>query len=283
MRQKDIIKEFWFPHGRFSDLTMYRFGHHYCKSGHVCGPGVWDNFLFHYVVSGKGKLISLNEFGAGKEYDLEAGQGFAFWPGQLNTFIADENDPWEYKSVEFNGLRVKEAMLQAGLTYNSPIYTSNNSQEHELMYKELDFIVNNATRPPMELVGHLYGFLSALVQSSSMRNLADNDSLQDVYVQKALDYIEQFYHRNLTIQEIADYCAVHRSYLHRIFINCLNTSPQQFLINFRMRKACELLITTDLPVNEISEMVGYTNALNFSRIFKQEMNKSPREWKKNQG
>ncbi|MCL2362459.1 MAG: AraC family transcriptional regulator [Defluviitaleaceae bacterium] len=283
MRQKDIITESWFPHGRFSDLTMYRFGHHYCKSGHVCGPGIWNNFLFHYVVSGKGRLFSATESGIINEYSLEPGQGFTFWPGQLNTFIADHDDPWEYLSVEFNGLRAKEALIQAGLLYDSPIYTSDNPQEHALMVRELEFINKNASRPPMELIGHLYGFVSALVHSSSKRNLADKDSHQDLYVQKALDYIEKYYHRDLTIQEIADFCGVHRSYLHRIFIDCLNTSPQQFLISFRIRKACELLITTDYSINKISALVGYTNPLNFSRIFKQERKKSPREWRKTQG
>jgi len=262
---------------------MYRFGHHYCKSGHVCGPGIWNNFLFHYVVSGKGRLFSATESGIINEYSLEPGQGFTFWPGQLNTFIADHDDPWEYLSVEFNGLRAKEALIQAGLLYDSPIYTSDNPQEHALMVRELEFINKNASRPPMELIGHLYGFVSALVHSSSKRNLADKDSHQDLYVQKALDYIEKYYHRDLTIQEIADFCGVHRSYLHRIFIDCLNTSPQQFLISFRIRKACELLITTDYSINKISALVGYTNPLNFSRIFKQERKKSPREWRKTQG
>jgi len=283
MRHKDIIKEFWFPHGRFSDLTMYRFGHHYCKAGHVCGPGVWNNFLFHYIVSGKGKLISSNEDGSTVEHNINSGQGFVFWPEQLNTFIADYDDPWEHISIEFNGLRAKEAIIQSGLLQDSPIYSSDNPYEQELMVKELAFIVKNASRPPMELIGHLYGFLSALVQSSSKRDLSDKETLQDIYVQKALDYIEKSYHQDLTVQEIADYCGVHRSYLHRIFTTCLNTPPQQFLISFRMRKACELLITTEYCISEIGEKVGYSDALNFSRIFKREMKKSPREWRKNQG
>jgi len=262
---------------------MYRFGHHYCKSGHVCGPGVWNNFLFHYIVSGKGRLFSAAENGVVTQYDLEPGQGFTFWPGQLNTFIADHDDPWEHLCVEFNGMRAKESLVQAGLLYDSPIYHSDNPSAQQLMVKELEFIVNNPSLPPMELIGHLYGFVSALVQSSSKRDLSDNESLQDLYVQKAIDYIEKFYHRDLTIQEIADYCGVHRSYLHRTFINCLNTSPQQFLIKFRIRKGCELLITTEHPIGTISTLVGYANPLNFSRIFKQEMKKSPKEWRKNQG
>jgi len=283
MRQKDIITESWFPHGRFSDLTMYRFGHHYCKSGHVCGPGIWNNFLFHYIVSGKGKLFSSDENGIVTEYDLEPGQGFAFWPGQENIFIADMDDPWEYFSVEFGGMRAKEAVIQAGLLYNSPIYTADDPSEKALMAKELAFIVKNATKPPMELIGHLYGFVSALIQSSSKRNLADKESQEDLYVQKAIDYIKKYYANDLTIQEITDYCGVHRSYLHRVFINCLNISPQQFLIRFRVRKACELLITTEYSIGEISKMVGYIDQLNFSKIFKREMKKSPREWRKNQG
>jgi len=259
---------------------MYKFGYHFCKPDHVCGPWSWNNFLFHYVISGKGRLLSHDDTDTIQEYDIEAGQGFVFWPGQVVTFTADEKDPWEYIWVEFNGLRAKEMVLQAGLQYNHPVYTTADPSQRDIMAAELKFIVDNPNRPAMELMGHLYGFISAMVHSSAQLNLIEEGSLQDFYAQKAIDYISQHYHRDLTVQEVADHCNVHRSYLHRIFTACLNTPPQQFLINYRVRKACELLKTTEHSISEISSLVGYTNPLVFSRIFKKEMKKSPRDWKK---
>ena len=45
--------------------------------------------------------------------------------------------------------------------------------------------------------------------------------------------------------------------------------PQEYLLDFRIRRACTLLKNTDLPVNDIARSVGYDDALYFSRLFRQ--------------
>jgi len=36
-----------FPYERFSDVTLYQFGHQYCQSGYAFGMFSWKHFLFH--------------------------------------------------------------------------------------------------------------------------------------------------------------------------------------------------------------------------------------------
>ncbi len=42
-------------------------------------------------------------------YSVKSGQGFMIFPGQINTYIADEQLPWEYMWIEFDGLRIKRS------------------------------------------------------------------------------------------------------------------------------------------------------------------------------
>ena len=44
------------------------------------------------------------------------------FPGQITTYIADLKLPWEYTWLEFDGLRVKEALNIAGLSPDTPVY-----------------------------------------------------------------------------------------------------------------------------------------------------------------
>ena len=99
-----------FPNENFIDLCMYQFGYEQCDPGHSFGPATRNHYLFHYILSGTGTLMADNANGDTQTYSVKSGQGFMIFPGQINTYIADEQLPWEYMWIEFDGLRVKEAL-----------------------------------------------------------------------------------------------------------------------------------------------------------------------------
>ncbi|MCL2222219.1 MAG: AraC family transcriptional regulator [Oscillospiraceae bacterium] len=275
------LTETWFPQGDFADLTMYHFGRHHCNPNYSVGPLMtWNHYLFHYVVSGKGVFYVADDSGQLKKYFLQSGQGFMIWPGQLCSYKSDELDPWEYAWVEFNGTKAKELVRRSGLAYNHPIYLSEDSERQELMESSLFKIIHNAHLPSMELLGYFYIFLSNLISSSSQHKLIIEGSGRETHLKKASEYIRQNYQRSLTVQDIADHCEIHRSYLFQLFMESLGISPTQFLIRHRMRKAGELMRTTGYSIGEISSRVGYSNQMNFSRAFKRSTGFTPREWKK---
>jgi AraC-like DNA-binding protein len=269
-----------FPHENFFDLTIYQFGYEQCRPLYSFGPATRNHFLFHYILSGRGRLMSTDDSAQTNDYYLKGDQGFLMWPGQNNTYMADEKQPWEYAWIEFDGLRAKELVILSGLLFNSPIYTDQNTKERQRMKDELMYIITHARNAPLELMGHFYLFLSALISSSSLRKTIPEGTLQDFYVREAVSFIEQHYQNNISVEDIASFCNLNRSYLGRIFKTVLQSTPQDFLISYRLKKACELLKITDRPIGEISVMVGYPNQFNFSRAFKQELGKSPQEWRK---
>ena len=61
--------------------------------------------------------------------------------------------------------------------------------------------------------------------------------------------------------------------------NALGNTPQEFLVNYRMLKAAELLKLTHLSIGDIGITVGYANQMHFSRAFKNCYGVSPREWR----
>ena len=268
-----------FPNERFFELTMYQFGYEKCRPNHSFGPAAWNHFLFQYVVSGKGLLISTNDEEHNIRYKLSPGQGFMLWPGQRNHYIADSEDPWACAWIEFDGLQARELVLKAGFTSNDPIYSSQSQNLKDQMEAELTYIITHAKNPPLELMGHFYLFMNALIASSANRKETFGGSLKDFYVQEAIAYIERNYHLNINVQGIADYCNLHRSYLNRIFNSVLNITPQLFIIRFRIKKACELLTLDERPIGELCTLVGYPDQLNFSRAFKREMGMSPQKWR----
>ena len=57
-------------------------------------------------------------------------------------------------------------------------------------------------------------------------------------------------------------------------------SPKQYILNIRMNNAQNLLESTDYTVAEIAAIVGYDNALYFSRIYHKQKGQAPSDYRK---
>ena len=268
-----------FPNENFIDLGMYQYGYEQCEPGHSFGPATRNHYLFHYIISGTGTLMADNAKGETQTYSIKSGQGFLIFPGQITTYIADQNLPWEYVWIEFDGLRVKEALDLTELSVNTPVYHSHSKDLREQLMNEMLYIVHHAKESPFHLIGHLYLFLDYLTQSAKSKKLVQSSKMSDYYIKEAINYIEQNFQNNITIEDIAAVCGINRSYFGKIFRNSIGRSPQEFLMNYRMVKATELLKLTSLSIAEIGSAVGYENQLHFSRAFKTIYGISPREWR----
>lgn len=268
-----------FPNENFVDLSLYQYGWEHCAPSHSYGPAARNHYLFHYVISGTGLLMSNDSSGRTNTYQIRSGQGFMIFPKQINTYIADETLPWEYAWIEFDGLKVKEALEIAGLTMDSPIYHSNVRDLSAELKNEMLYIAQHSDQSPFHLIGHLYLFLDYLTRSSSSRRLLQGGRMRDFYIKEAISYIEQNFQNDISVEDIAEFCSLNRSYFGKIFRDALGKSPQEFLINYRMSKAAELLKLTELSIGDISNAVGYPSQLHFSRAFKKIHGISPRQWR----
>ncbi len=260
---------------RFVDLNLYQFGWERCKPLHQFGPAIRNHFLFHYVINGKGTLDANNQY-----YSLSAGQGFLLCPNQISTYYADQETPWTYSWVEFDGLRARECMTLAGLGEEQPIYSPSPKTEKNHLERYLMDIVDNADHTPLRLVGMGMILLDEIVQTSKTRIEVGRKPLRDFYMKEALSFIDGNYQRDLAIEEIADACGLNRSYFGRLFKDTFGQSPQQFLIQYRMNKACHLLKSSMISVQDIGKSVGYENQLHFSRAFKNSLGLSPSEYRR---
>ena len=268
-----------FPNQTFIDLTLYQYGGEVCKPSYLFGPATRNHYLFHYILKGKGVLRAINDKGADVSYRLEADDGFMIFPGQITTYIADAHDPWEYMWIEFDGLRIKEALGVTDLCKNAPVYHSHSKELREKLADEMLYIVNHPNESSFHLIGHLYLFIDYLLQSAKSTKLVSSGRMSDYYIKEAINYIEQNFQNNISIEDIAAVCGINRSYFGKIFRNSIGRSPQEFLMNYRMVKATELLKLTSLSIADISSAVGYENQLHFSRAFKNIYGISPREWR----
>lgn len=268
-----------FPDENFLDMTLYQYGFEQCRPLHAYGPHMRNHYLFHYILSGEGVLYCEDKPGISTEYHVKPGCGFLIEPGVITTYRADRHNPWEYAWLEFDGLRAKGFMNQIGLSAKSPILTPTTPEGGEALKKEMLSIIRNTQAHPLELIGHLYLFLNCMLECSPNRKKTQGGHISEFYTREAVSYIEQNYDKNITVENMASLCNLDRSYFGKVFKENMGQSPQEFLIQYRMSRAAELLTGTDLSIAEIGQSVGYPNQLHFSRAFKSVHGIPPRTYR----
>ena len=92
-------------------------------------------------------------------------------------------------------------------------------------------------------------------------------------VEKSLDY-------PWTVREMADNAGLSVSRLHAVFQEEWNTTPQEWLSRLRIRKAQYWLASTDRPIAELAQLVGYSDQSALTRAMRRITGMSPAEYRK---
>ena len=166
------------------ELSIFNCGLERCAPGQTWGPGIRDHYLIHLVVSGKG----IFEVG-GRTWEVSEGDLFFARPSQLIRYTADEQQPWEYSWVGFNGACAHKLAAQLPFTDDAPVH---HTSDPDGMRAALNNIYSSRGLQPQDeaaMVGYLYLFIAALMRETSAGK-PHTASSSSQYVLNAIKYIQ---------------------------------------------------------------------------------------------
>lgn len=99
-------------------------------------------------------------------------------------------------------------------------------------------------------------------------------------VQKALQYIHEYYNQGIKLEEISHNLNVSEEYLSTQFRKETGKTFSAILREYKVEKVKELLSSTALKMREIADLTGYSDAKYMSRVFKEEVGMLPSEYRK---
>ena len=272
MKEKDTVvrnKDYHcleYDHDQMGDIFLVACGQEVCDPGVTYGPDLRDCYHLHIVRSGCGVLRA-----DGKIFHPHAGQMFLLKHKEVVEYTADRKDPWSYCWVTFNGSEARRIVEEIGFTEG--IYLLSIETPPEDFF---DLIRRMHTRPEMTRVNELFRrgvmleYLSMAMEASPAAMTAD-DGRNHRPVEDYIDCAAQFIHYNyqtITVGDVVNFIGFSRGYLTTAFRRAKGISLQEYLLRVRMQKAKELILSTNLQIQEIAEKVGYSDQLNFSRIFR---------------
>ena len=97
----------------------------------------------------------------------------------------------------------------------------------------------------------------------------------------AIEFIRNNYARQICLEDIAEYAGVSRVYLSQIFKKETGKNISDYLVEYRLGKAKELLLNSNLKIYTIAELCGFGSAQYFNKIFKKMNGISPYQLKDN--
>ncbi|MGN0405230.1 MAG: AraC family transcriptional regulator [Bariatricus sp.] len=259
---------------KFKEFHLCFCGFAQCEPLHSYGPASRPNYIIHYIMDGKG-IYQVGE----KKYKLSKGQGFLIEPEELSFYQADQEEPWSYLWVGVGGTAAKNFIQDLGLNSQQRIFQCDDGQKLNEIVLDMMKHTKSTVSDLYYLQGKLYEFFSVLAADVVIAEFIE-DNKENRYIQEAVTYIRNHYATGLTVEELAGYLGVNRSYLYTIFKNKLQLSPKEFLTKFRISRAREQLILTEESVENIAASCGYRSTLVFTKNFKQETGMTPTKFRK---
>ncbi|MCQ2012143.1 response regulator [Clostridium butyricum] len=124
-----------------------------------------------------------------------------------------------------------------------------------------------------------------LTQDERLKEILNSD-LKDInnnitVIKLAKDYIINNYNKNISLKDVADEVYLSQNYLSELFKKEIGEGFYDFLSKYRIKKAKEILLTTNLKVYEIAQMVGYNDSITFGRAFKKITGTTPNNFRNN--
>jgi two-component system response regulator YesN len=130
--------------------------------------------------------------------------------------------------------------------------------------------------------GHVLQWFRDQIRTIADLSIESREKTKHSTVDQARVFIEQNLHRDLSLQEVADYVGLNATYLSVLFKDVVGESYIKFLTRYRMEKA-KIWLSRGMRVNEVSEKVGYHTYRHFSEVFKKSTGLTPGQYKEERG
>lgn len=149
-----------------------------------------------------------------------------------------------------------------------------------LISQEMALADIGSTKITKNLLDVMFNYILREILKQKGINQTWSGSISDPLIFKVLNLLHENLTHNWSLNELAEKSGISRSGLASKFKNSLGDTPLNYLSKLRIQKASNLLISTDLTIEQISHSLGYNDSFVFSKNFKKNLGQNPSEYRK---
>ena len=259
----------------FSDIFINKIGHMADQPNQFfTNFFVRHDFCLQYVIGGKGEFFVNN-----KLYALMPGTLFLLPKQKYHYYKADKNDPYEYYWIHFNGNGFTRFMETIGLSEDNPVlYGINNPAIRSVFEELIELSISPKNHDKLLILSKSYQLLYEIAVCIPQNQSEQRNSSNEI-VERIVNYISENFTRPLNLDMLSELVHINKCYLISVFKRHTGISPIQYLIQYRISNACQLL-RTDRTISEIAAMCGFQELTNFLIRFKKITGLTPSQYRK---
>ena len=253
-----------------TELNLYYCGKREKTANHEYGPAVRSHFLIIFVKEGSGTILSEEP-----NIKLVPGAVFFMFPNRRIHYKVDPDCKWTIFWIGVYGSLVDSYTEMLGITPENPVfYPQNPDKVEDILGRIYNSSLIDTTSSKIKCISLVHRFFSELFEDFSEKKIKNG------HINEAVYFMKLNYNLGISAKDVAAKLNIDQSYFTRIFHNEFGISPNKWLNDLRLKKACELLETTELPIGDIANSIGIFDSLYFSRMFRKNTGVSPTVWRK---
>ena len=227
------------------------------------GPRRYPSHIVLVTRSGQGRLQL-----AKKEYVLSVNSVFFIPARHQHIYGAATSQHWEVNWLSFDAAKPMAQRWQSML----PLMNVTDPR----LWEQLDALREaiNPTVPPERYTSILFQIMAIL-----RRPFVAQPSESDIVLNRIQQEIATCLDQPLDIKTLATKAGYSASHFSRLFRNRYGNSPMSYLAKLRLARAKQLLVTTNLPINAISQKTGFADPHYFARFFHSQAKMTPTQFR----
>ena len=238
-----------------------------------------NDYQLLYIAAGKGEFY----FNGSKEPTIVTkGNMILFHPGEPQVYYYYAVDKTEVYWVHFTGWKVEEYLERYELPHDENVFYTGVSPDYPWIYnqmiRELQLQRVNHEDMISLYMHHIFITINRYIKE---RRETKNDTINDI--ERAAHYFKDNYNKQISIEQYAEEHLMSVNWFIHSFKSVMKMSPMQYIISLRIAMAKGYLENSTKNIAEISNEVGYENALYFSRLFRKYTGMTPTEYRKKRG
>lgn len=242
-------------------------------------PEHWHNEMeFGFVTEGQ-LLLTCN----GTEYLLDDDHFYFINTNVLHS-MKRGGDAASFYSIVFheNFLAMPEQIRKKYIlpvmdNTNFPVFFTKEPEFVQLVKKAIQYYEKKAAKYDITFFQHICSLW--MLTYDKQLPLSVPEAEKDRKIREMLNYISSNYQKNIGVEEIAKFAGISKRECFRCFKQQLNSSPNIYLLQIRMNRAAEMISMTELKINQIAAVCGFSSATYFSTKFKKIYGVSPKTYR----
>ncbi len=235
----------------------------------------YQGYLFQYTLDGYG-IYEANE----AKYKLTKGKAFFItFPEDSQYYFSSndsENNSWTFFYIHFSGPAAAPFYNRIRELAGPILELEADSQPINMFFELYDILRSN--KSPLRYMGNewLYHFLIALLRHIE----APAHKQLSAPVAAAIQWMQKHYFEQLNLESMSREIGISYSHLTRQFYKEQGIKPIEYLTHIRLEHGMQLLLNTNMTIEQIAAACGFSCANYFTKVYKRYLNITPGDYRR---